>query len=210
MRQKTAVLCPFWTSLTLLSLSSILLLLFPSLCVSSSLSHFLSPFLSLSESLPPFFFFPPSSYASQEWSPLSFIPSFMCLSFPCSLFFLNSHISPHHYLTNSWYSSQLKLFYLCLSGFVSFLSPSCWSVLAFLTTSYLYSHSSFSYSLPNVPQPPLTLIFPLVIAFHTVKPILVLHFLLLMLVCLSLSCLLRGSLINIILNVEVSNYSKES
>lgn len=74
--------------------------------------------------------------------------------FPLFPFFPHtSHISPHHYLTNSRYSSQLKHFYLCLSGFVSFLFPPYWYPLAFL--SYLYSHSCFSFSLFNVPQPPL-------------------------------------------------------
>lgn len=88
-REKTAVLIPFWTSLTSLQLP-------PSLSVSfhhSPFSRSLSCFLSLSlypNYFLPFFNFPPSSPSfsdvSLEFSPLSFIPSFMCLSFPCSLF----------------------------------------------------------------------------------------------------------------------------
>ena len=52
-------------------------------------SHALCLHLSISESLPPSLYFPPSSYASLEWSPLSFIASIMCLSFPCSRFFFS-------------------------------------------------------------------------------------------------------------------------
>lgn len=66
-----------------------------SFCLSVSSSHTLTLHLSASESPPPFLHFHPSSYASPEWSPVSFIASIMSLSFLCSpLFSRRPHLTP--------------------------------------------------------------------------------------------------------------------
>lgn len=82
--------------ITLLSLSSLLLFLFPSLCVSASVSRFLSP--SLFIWITRFFHFPLSSYLSLRWSPSSFIPPFI---YPPPHPPHTHHVSPQHYPTNS-------------------------------------------------------------------------------------------------------------
>lgn len=168
-REEAAVLCPFWTSLTPLPHSFLLLHLFPSLClftlpltlcvsISPYLNHFLPPFIFLLPRMPPW---------SEVLSHLLH-PSCVCLSL-VPVFFLAGHISPLHYLTDSKQSSQLKPLHLCLSGPVFPLVPLHCSPLSFLSLLAYCLLSAASHS-PVLMRPNLCLHLHLSFYFRVYLP----------------------------------------
>ena len=150
--EETAALNPFWTSVPPLPCSSLLLLRCHSLPVTLLLhapSHAFCLHLPLCELLPPFFDFAP--ILPLKWSPLSHLFHQSCVSLPLFPFSLASHISPHHYLTHSENSSQLKpLLFLFIWACLLLLRPTLFSFgFSYLLSIFFQMFLIFYPSLPS-------------------------------------------------------------
>lgn len=153
--EKTAVLCPFWRSLTLFACSSLPLFLFLSLClVRLPLTLSVSISLYLNHSFPCFSLLLPLFFLHMPpWSEIFshlFHPS--CAVFPLFSFFSPAISHPTITLPSLSIPPNKSPFISVYLGLSVSFSPCItlpWFFLVFLP-SYLYSLSCFSYPFPTV------------------------------------------------------------